>query len=145
MQERCCRTPLLKPAEAGDTVGQRALTHEIRDVNPRPSALVVVVQDCCGSGGPTIIHGVPNRSTHMLHIPVGGRRFRPSLEDFIESPAVHDLIVVHDGYRAVIARHRVDWLRLQLQAAVRNDPDAAIEQLHRMGYDVNQRLRATTT
>jgi hypothetical protein len=74
-----------------------------------------------------------------LHIPVGGRRFRPSLEDFIEFLAVHDLIDVHDGYRAVIARHRVDWLRLQLQAAVRNDPDAAIEQLHRMGYDVNRR------
>ena len=84
------------------------------------------------------IRGVPLTGIEALHIPVGGRRFRPTIEDFIEFLAVHNLVGVEDGWRAVLAVHRGGWLRNQLKAAVRNDPDAAIEQLVHMGYKVSQ-------
>lgn len=71
-----------------------------------------------------------------FHIPVGGRRFRPSLEDFIEFLGSEELIPLHPGWSDVLVRHRRDWLTLQLQAAVRSDPAAAIAQLRSMGYEV---------
>ncbi|MFV0372741.1 hypothetical protein [Microbacterium sp.] len=81
--------------------------------------------------------GVGLRGLEKFHIPVGGRRFRPSLEDFIEFLWAERLIPpMHDGWQDVLARHRADWLALQLRAAVRNDPDTAIAQLEAMGYEV---------
>ncbi|MAT05929.1 MAG: hypothetical protein CL424_12895 [Acidimicrobiaceae bacterium] len=77
------------------------------------------------------------RGLEQFHIPVGGRRFRPSLEDFIEFLWAERLIPgLHDGWQDVLTRHRTNWLSLQLRAAVRNDPDTAIAQLETMGYTV---------
>lgn len=78
------------------------------------------------------------RALKDFHIPVGGRRFRPTLEDFIEFLGMEDLIPLHPGWASVVARHRPGWLALQLRAAVRNDPETAIAQLTTMGYDVSR-------
>lgn len=80
--------------------------------------------------------GQAPRSLDEFHIPVGGRRFRPSLEDFIEFLHAERLIRLHDGWQQVIAEHREGWLRRQTQAAVRNDPGSAVEQLRAMGYRI---------
>lgn len=72
-----------------------------------------------------------------LHIPVGGRRFRPSLEDFIEFLYQEGLITkLHPGWRGVLETSRGDWLGRQTRAAVRREPEAAAEQLRLMGYQV---------
>ncbi|MCB0998138.1 MAG: hypothetical protein KDB40_02485 [Acidimicrobiales bacterium] len=77
------------------------------------------------------------RSLDKFHIPVGGRRFRPSLEDFIEFLWTERLVPgLHDGWQDVLTRHRSDWLALQLRAAVRGDPSTAAAQLMQMGYSV---------
>lgn len=77
------------------------------------------------------------RGLEKFHIPVGGRRFRPSLEDFIEFLWAERLIpAMQDGWEAVLIRHRSNWLALQLRAAVRNDPASAVAQLETMGYSV---------
>lgn len=77
------------------------------------------------------------RGLEKFHIPVGGRRFRPSLEDFIEFLWAERLIPgLHRGWQAVLTRHRTNWLALQVRAAVRNDPATAIDQLETMGYSV---------
>ena len=77
------------------------------------------------------------RGLERFHIPVGGRRFRPSLGDFIEFLWAERLIpALHEGWHEVLSRHRANWLALQLRAAVRNDPDTAIEQLEAMGHTV---------
>ncbi len=79
--------------------------------------------------------GEPLRGLEKFHIPVGGRRFRPSLEDFIEFLWAERLIgPLHNGWQEVLAKHRSHWLDLQLQAAVRSDPITAIAQLEAMGY-----------
>lgn len=77
------------------------------------------------------------RGLEKFHIPVGGRRFRPSIEDFIEFLWTERLIPgLHPGWQDVLSRHRAGWLALQLRAAVRNDPSAAVAQLEAMGYVV---------
>lgn len=84
------------------------------------------------------LNGEPGlRGLEKFHIPVGGRRFRPSLEDFIEFLWTERLIpAMHSGWEAVVTQHRSNWLALQLRAAVRNDPAVAVEQLETMGYSV---------
>lgn len=97
------------------------------------------------------IHGVSAELTYALavaghqprplerfHIPVGGRRFRPTLEDFIEFLHAEGLLPkLHPGWRDVIGDTRSRWLRSQTGASVRNDPKTAAEQLGRMGYQVS--------
>ncbi|MEX2549379.1 MAG: hypothetical protein WD638_04060 [Nitriliruptoraceae bacterium] len=68
-----------------------------------------------------------------LHIPVGGRRLRPCLEDVIDF-AIHDLAVdARAGASARIGEGRSRWKRLQVNAAIRDvikhDPDTAPHEL----------------
>jgi hypothetical protein len=68
-----------------------------------------------------------------LHIPVGGRRLRPCLEDVIDF-AIHDLAVESKvGASGRIEEGRARWKRLQVNAAIRdvikNDPDTAPQEL----------------
>lgn len=73
--------------------------------------------------------GRPEDSVSKLHFPVGGRRFRISLEDVIEFLAVEELVETHDGWRDVVESHREEWERRQIRAAVRRHPDWAREAL----------------
>jgi len=75
------------------------------------------------------------RGLEHFHIPVGGRRCRPSVEDFIEFLHAERLIpALNTGWRDVVREHRARWLAIQLKAAVRDDPETAAEQLMAMGY-----------
>jgi hypothetical protein len=75
---------------------------------------------------------VPER----LHLPVGGRRYRPSLEDIIEF-LIDERIVATPDHRTdakeVLRRSRETFSRIQLRAAVRNDPETALGILVEMG------------
>jgi hypothetical protein len=83
--------------------------------------------------------GQPFRPLHKLHIPVGGRRFRPTLEDFIEFLAQEKLIPKPKrGWERVIAKTRGDWETRQSRAVVRRFPDAAVAQLRANGYIVQE-------
>lgn len=64
-----------------------------------------------------------------LHFPVGGKRYRPSLEDVIEFLIVEKLVDRRDGWRAILDEHRNEFHRKQLRAAVMADPDTAREAL----------------
>jgi hypothetical protein len=67
-----------------------------------------------------------------LHFPVGGRRFRPSLEDVVEMLIVEGLAVGRPGWEAAIEEHRSLFRQIQLRAAVRDDPEAVREELQRL-------------
>jgi hypothetical protein len=56
---------------------------------------------------------------------VGGRRYRPTLEDVIEFLVIENLADARDGWADVLACHRKAWERLQLSAAIRADPGTA--------------------
>jgi hypothetical protein len=75
----------------------------------------------------------PDRPLRDLHFPVGGRRFRPSLEDVIEFLILENLVDHRENWKDVIDDHRDAWEGRQLMAAVRRSPDTALRQLKDMG------------
>jgi hypothetical protein len=74
-----------------------------------------------------------------LHFPVGGSRFRPSLEDVLDM-LVRELGVDHQPeWRDALAAGRERWRRVQTAAVVRDAPREAIAALAALGYDVQLR------
>lgn len=71
-----------------------------------------------------------------LHIPVGGRRFRPCLEDLIEFCILERLVEARPNWRAVLENSRETFHAQQLRAAVRRNPALAADVLKREGWQV---------
>lgn len=69
------------------------------------------------------------------HIPTGGKRYRPCLEDVVEYLVIEGMAESHAGCADAIAEHRARFHDIQLRAAVRREPDAAADQLKSMGWD----------
>jgi hypothetical protein len=67
-----------------------------------------------------------------LHFPVGGRRFRPTLEDLIGFLVREGIAQGKPGWEDVVARHRRRYYKIQLAAAVRRDPETARAMLARI-------------
>ncbi len=88
------------------------------------------------TGLAAIYEGAPNkgRALRDLHLPVGGKRFRPTLEDVIEFTIVEEMAVPHDGWQAALDEHRHRWMRLQAKAVARRFPDEAAEALKAQGW-----------
>lgn len=74
-----------------------------------------------------------------LHFPVGGSRFRPSLEDvlemLIEEFGIHPVASVGSA-RKTLADAREEWRRKQIATVVRDAPSVAVQVLRDMGYSV---------
>jgi len=68
-----------------------------------------------------------------FHFPVGGRRYRPSIEDVVEFIIAEDLAEARPAWRNVIMDSRSRWEDRQLRAAVRRNPGPAMDQLRRDG------------
>lgn len=103
----------------------------------RPQAHVHIHGESAGLGYAYAAAGRPPKDLMKLHLPVGGRRFRPTIEDFVELLVDEKLARPKDGWRGVIAAGRSDWEERQLRAAVRRNPAPAVEQLVAMGYRVD--------
>lgn len=73
----------------------------------------------------------------QIHFPVGGHRFRPCLEDVLEMVILEFGIDVKEGYRSAIAKGREQFRRIQLRAAVGDDPELAAEKLRELGFIVS--------
>ena len=71
-----------------------------------------------------------------LHLPVGGRRFRPCLEDIIEFCILERLVTPREGWESALNRSRDEYLDQQLRAAVHRNPAKAAEALKRDGWRV---------
>jgi hypothetical protein len=67
----------------------------------------------------------PNRSLGRLHLPVGGRRFRFTLEDVASFLLREKLVTASKGAASTIDEHRAEFERNQLRAAIRRDPETA--------------------
>jgi|SRR5690625_4031462 len=78
--------------------------------------------------------GVPSMSE--IHFPVGGSRFRPSLEDVLEMLIDEFGVDSPSDFRENLRKGRIDWRQIQLKAAVRDDPASAVEALKALGYDI---------
>ncbi|WP_030917396.1 hypothetical protein [Streptomyces sp. NRRL B-24720] len=71
-----------------------------------------------------------------MHLPVGGHRMRPALEDVLLFLKREFAIDTVDGWKAVIDEHLRDWRLMQLKTAVRDAPDTAAQVLRSLGYSV---------
>lgn len=75
-------------------------------------------------------------SLQEIHFPLGGHRFRPSLEDVLEM-LIDEFGVDHDGAaREKLAEGRERWRLVQTRAAVRDAPETAADTLRDLGYCV---------
>lgn len=72
----------------------------------------------------------PKRPLEKLHIPVGGKRFRPSIEDIIEFLIAERLVDGRDGWERVVQEGRDRFQRIQLRAAMRRNT-ALVEEFMR--------------
>jgi hypothetical protein len=71
-----------------------------------------------------------------FHFPVGGKRYRPTVEDLVEFVVIERIAKPRAGWRDVVQRHRDQWERIQLKSVVRRDPETAATELRRKGYTV---------
>lgn len=71
-----------------------------------------------------------------LHLPTGGQRFRPNLEDVIQF-LIADCHFDHlDKWKDAVDEARADWRVIQVKAAVRAMAVHAAAELEELGYTV---------
>lgn len=93
-------------------------------------------------GESDVLHGMLRASGRNrdkpadLHVPVGGRRFRPCLEDIIEFCILERLVTPRDDWQGALNKSRGEYRDRQLRAAVRRNPATAAEVLKRDGWQV---------
>lgn len=75
-------------------------------------------------------------SLGALHLPVGGGRMRPALEDLIEFLIRECGVDPVDGWEQMLAERRERWRRHQIGALVRDAPEEAVGVLEETGYVV---------
>jgi hypothetical protein len=74
------------------------------------------------------------RPLQRLHFPVGGRRYRPTLEDLIDFTISEGIADAHPQAGEHISRGRERFQEMQLRAAVRRNPEPAIAILREIGH-----------
>lgn len=77
-----------------------------------------------------------SRKLRDLHLPVGGKRFRPTLEDLIDFMVTEEMVVPRPQWRKAVEEHRSSWTRIQVKAAVRRNQDDAAAALREAGWTV---------
>lgn len=76
-------------------------------------------------------------SLASLHLPVGGRRFRPGLEDFLQFVVEELGADAPEGWRDALTTSREVWRRRQVATCARDVPAEAARALRGLGYTVN--------
>ncbi len=138
---------------SADADGDNLLVHydfeRDKDKNPAEDERYTEAHLQIGGESPAleVLAGASTRapkSLHKLHFPVGGRRFRPCLEDVIEFLIRERLVVKKAGWERVLQASRQDFHDRQLGAAIRYRPETAIRELDQMGYDIVKRPEVPT-
>jgi len=111
--------------------------HYMRNQGSRPSAHVHVhghrgaLSHLLSQAG----HDSPHDMS-SLHIPVGGSRYRPCLEDFIQFLICECKFDSKDGWKAHVEEGRERWRCRQAAAVTRDVPEEAARVLRELGYTV---------
>lgn len=79
-------------------------------------------------------------AVQSVHLPTGGDRFRPCVEDFIEFLISECRVAARDGWREQVAEGRESWRKMQTASAVRDRPEVAIDVLRALGLSVTGEL-----
>ena len=73
------------------------------------------------------------RSLENLHLPVGGRRLRPTLEDLIEFVITERLVKGKDGWQEALRPSREAFSVIQMRALIRHYPTEARAAVRELG------------
>jgi len=73
-----------------------------------------------------------------LHIPVGGARFRPGLEDVLQFLIEECQFDHKEDWKPHVEVGRAAWRRRQLASAIRDAPSEAVGVLRDLGYEVDE-------
>jgi hypothetical protein len=101
------------------------MDYERNKTHGYPEAHLQVEGDSAALNAWRLVDGTRDRALRDLHFPVGGRRYRPALEDVIEFLIVERLAAPRRGWQSTLERTREDFRKLQLRAAIRRDPETA--------------------
>lgn len=72
-----------------------------------------------------------------LHLPLGGARFRPAMEDMVQFLIVECGFDALDGWHDAVVAGRERWCRNQARTVARDFPQEAAESLVALGYEIN--------
>lgn len=78
-------------------------------------------------------HRKPHSLT-ALHLPTGGARFRPGLEDVVQFLITDCRFDSLPNWRTAVLRERAEWRAVQTRTVVRAWPEEAAKRLAEMGY-----------
>lgn len=109
-----------------------------RKSNNRPSAHVQITahRGALSHILSKLDHDTPH-NMESLHLPMGGDRFRPCLEDIIEFLVTDCGFAGGPNWRTIVREGRAKWRRIQTRVAVRDAPATAAAALEAMGYVVS--------
>ncbi|MEH1129590.1 hypothetical protein [Micromonospora sp. CPCC 206061] len=107
-----------------------------RDKADYPDAHMQVLAGSAAWDELLIASGKKEGSLSKLHLPVGGKRYRPALEDILESLIAEEILDPKPGWERILEETRAEFRRRQLRAAIRRDPDTAVAALRNRGYTV---------
>lgn len=108
-----------------------------RDAEKKPGAHIQVHAERGALTHLLSRNGVANpHNMASLHLPVGGDRFRPSLEDVVEFLVVECGYESRPGWNSAVQRGRADYRKYQLASAIRDNPSEAVRSLRRLGYAI---------
>jgi len=92
-----------------------------------PEAHLQIEGESPALDGWRLVGGARHKPLRDLHFPVGGRRYRPALEDVIEFLVAEKLADPRPGWEGVLNASREDFRKLQLRAAIRRDMPTALQ------------------
>lgn len=75
-------------------------------------------------------------SIESLHIPTGGERFRPCVEDFLEFLIVECGVQGSETWKDEVTEGRAEWREYQARSVIRDRPETAVEVLRELGAKV---------
>ncbi len=108
-----------------------------RDASRKPAAHVHLHAESSDWGWIYGKAGLPMQRVQQIHFPVGGRRYRPSVEDlltFLDRERIFN--DWRPGWEEVVEKSRSLWEERQLRSAVKADAKTAVDKLQEMGYRV---------
>lgn len=77
-----------------------------------------------------------SEATRKIHIPVGGHRFRPTLEDILHMLILDFNVACHPDWHENLREGRALFRETQTAAVVRDHPLKAAEELRQLGFSV---------
>jgi hypothetical protein len=109
----------------------------------RPEAHIQIDADGALWGKALTLSGQQVRPLHSLHIPAGGRRFRPTMEDFVEFLLAERFVQPADErWRSVLSAKRAFWEERQARAAARRHQAAVADTLQQLGWSVTRPMES---